>query len=211
MKQKLIAIGVAALVGIGAAFLIWHNWERGIEREVARRYAELLANLPAPDTTYIRDTVYFEGPQPAAKIVKRVDTVYVKTPGQPVPVPVTLERVQRIYRESGFDAWVTGSMIPGREDTAPALDSVHVFTEIQIVEKPVPVAAPTAPRRPLRIGVEGFATLTPNAANSAAYGPAGYVKYKGERLELKVWGGYNFGKDRGATFGGTASFDLFKF
>lgn len=211
MKQKLITIGVAALVCTGVALIIWNNWERGVEREVARRYAELLASLPAPDTTYIRDTVYFEGPQPAAKIVTRIDTVYKTVPGQPVPVPVTLERVQRIYREAGFDAWVTGSMIPGREDTAPALDSVHVFTEIQIVEKPVPVAAPTAPRRPLRIGVEGFATFMPNAQNSAAYGPAGYVKYKGERLELKAWGGYSFGPSKGAAFGAEASFDILAF
>lgn len=211
MKQTLIKYGVAALVIAGAAILVCNNWRSTVEQETARRLAEILASLPAPDTTVIRDTLYFEGPPPAAKVITRTDTVYVQTPGQPVPVPVTLDRVQRIYREAGFEAWVSGSMIPGREETAPVLDSMHVFTETQIVEKPIPVAAPTAPRRPLRVGVEGFATWLPTVENSAVYGPAGYVKYKGERLELKAWGGYSFGPARGPVVGGSVSLDILTF
>lgn len=210
MKKQIIQLGIAALISFGAAFLLGWFWKTTAKNEARRLYEQMVAALPAPDTIVVRDTLVFEGPALLQKIVLR-DTIRIQVtvPGDPYPVAVEVpaERIQRLYEDAGFRAWISG---PSLQGVGPELDSIRLFNTTQIIEKPVPV--PGEPRRPLRVGVEGFATVWPSKeATALAYGPAGYIKYKGDVLEIKIRGGYDFGTRRGAVFEASAALDILKF
>lgn len=205
MKKYLIYAAVAVAVIAGAVLLGRLFRVRTEERIRAEIVAELVAH---PDTVKITDTVKILQPVPAP--APRVDTVtiYVEVPGDTVTVlvPVQAERVQKHYSEPQYEAWVSGLQLGG---IGPALDSIKVPTTTQIITQTV--AEPTKKPKPLRIGAEGFVTVTPRKDNPGlSYGPAGYIKYKGDRFELKGWGGYDFA-GKAATFGATASIDILQF
>lgn len=170
LKHFLLALAVAApLLCVEAFFL--GKAARG--RIYAEALADLTAQLPAADTVVVRDTVAVAGPQMVKTVVKIVrDTVEVKTVEQiPVYLPLTRETYE--YTGEHFAAWVSGSVLDGRPDTAPALDSIAVYPETKIVERPVPVAAPAAPVRPLAVSAEAFALTTRSASGMIGAGIRG--------------------------------------
>ena len=205
MKKYLIYAAVAVAVFVGAV-LLGRLFRVRLEDRIR---AEIVAGLVAsPDTIRITDTVKIFQPMPDQP--PRVDSVivYVEVPGDTVKilVPVQAERVQKHYSEPQFEAWVSGLQLGG---IGPALDSVKVPTTTQIITQTV--AEPTKKQKPLRMGAEGFLTVVPSHETPrVSYGPAGYIKYKGEFFELKGWGGYDFA-GKSAMFGATASIDILQF
>lgn len=205
MKKYLLYAAVTVAV-IAGAVLLGRLFRNNLEDRIR---AEIVAELVAhPDTIRITDTVKIFQPMPAPD--PRVDTViiYVTPPGDTgkTPVPVQAERVQKHYTEPQFEAWVSGLQLGG---IAPALDSIKVPTTTQIITQTV--AEPTKRAKPLRIGAEGFVTVVPGKDRTGlTYGPAGYIKYKGNFFELKGWGGYDFAA-KSAMFGASASIDILQF
>lgn len=205
MKKYLIYAAIAVAV-IAGAVLFGRLFRVRLEDRIR---AEVVASLVAhPDTIKITDTVKVF--QPAPEPDPRVDTitVYVTLPGDTVKilVPVQAERVQKHYSDPQFEAWVSGLQLGG---IGPALDSIKVPTTTQIITQTV--AAPTKKFKPLRLGAEGFLTVVPSHDKpGVSYGPAGYIKYKGDFFELKGWGGYDFA-GKTAVFGATAAIDILQF
>jgi len=205
MKKYLIYAAVAVAV-IAGAVLLGRLFRVRMEERIR---AEVVASLVAhPDTVKITDTVKILQPLPAPD--PRIDTVtvYVTLPGDTVEilVPVQAERVQKHYSEPQFEAWVSGLQLGG---IGPALDSAKVANTTQIITQTV--EQPVKKFKPLRIGAEGFVTVVPRKESPGlTYGPAGYIKYKGDFFELKGWSGYDFA-GKTAVFGATAAIDILQF
>lgn len=203
MKKVLIYAAVAVAV-IAGAVLLGRLFRIRLEERIR---AEIVAGMVAQrDTVTLRDTVTIRDPAPAPIVIRDTVVLRVYVPGEPYPVEVPAERVQRHYGDARFDAWVSGLQVAG---IGPSLDSIRFEKITQNITQTVEAPAPR--KRPLRIGAEGFVTVTPRKdAPGLSYGPSGYIKYKGDRFELKGWGGYDFG-GKSAIFGATASIDIFAF
>ncbi len=152
-----------------------------------RRHPAEEAVLVRTDTTYVRDTVLIERPA-AVRTVKTVDSIRIAVTDtvrlrDTVFVRVPIE--QKHYRDTSFEAWVSGYR--------PALDSIRIFSSTAVVTNLYERPATKSPH--WAFGLQAGYGLV---YTGGKFGPGPYVG---------VGVSYNFGRRRaaGSRTGGSGS------
>lgn len=121
-KRDIIYVLVILLLTVGMAYFLERNVHLGISQP-----------LPTIDTIKYVDTITYYKPVPKDSVVVRYQTVKLPVQekdsitGKSDSVDVVLSITQQEYKDSAYQAWVSGYL--------PKLDSIHVYNKNTTITK----------------------------------------------------------------------------